>query len=111
MRARLAVIQTKPVKVICFWFKIIRAEMPDVSGLQGLNSYGATLKFMGFGDNGLGSFVLQSPVDGKPMLLTPEESITIQVSLSIFYLLKFTLLMSIKYFAEQNWSRHNYGFG
>lgn len=59
--------------------------MPDVSGLQGLNSYGATLKFMGFGGNALGSFVLQSPVDGKPMLLTPEESITIQVSLSIFY--------------------------
>lgn len=42
-------------------------------------------KLMGFGGNALGSLVLQSPVDGKPMLLTPEESITIQVSLSIFH--------------------------
>lgn len=31
-------------------------------------------------------FSLQSPVDGKPMLLTPEESIQIQVSSSYPYL-------------------------
>lgn len=32
------------------------------------------------------SFALQSPVDGKPMLLTPEESIQIQVGSSYPYL-------------------------
>lgn len=41
------------------------------------------------------TYLLQSPVDGKPMLLTPEESIQIQVSSLVFVVYVHAAIMVI----------------